>query len=636
MADTREILLKLLGKETVSDAARKAARGLDDMGDAADDAARDTAKLDRAIADTEKSIARLKDQARRSDDPLSFMRDINKQKRSLKSLTSLMHEVGEDGATGLTAGFTARIGPAMMGAKTAISGALLPVLGTVAAAAAPMIAATLTAGIVGAIGAGAAGAGVALAIADDPKIQAAGKRLGLTIRTSLTDAAQPFRSETLAAIGDVRQEFVALQPTIQRVFEDSAKFVRPLTAGLTGAIQELGPGLEAAVGKAGPVIDVIARKLPELGRTFSNQIEMIAGGSEEAAEALSTMFTAIQMGVSTVGPTIRTLTELFGLLDKAGLATGFIGIAEDIGLFNTNAKKMTGMNGEVIGALDKTGEAASGAAVEVKTLAERMRELADTNRSAVDSEIAFEEAIDGATAAAKENGKTTDTNTAKGRANMRALSDLAAATLTSADATRDATSSQEKVNGVMQRGYDKFVAAAKAMGMSKAKADELARSLGLIPPSKTITIRYPTMTAAEIKARALARAINTIDTYKEILIVQRLAVKGQRVSGVTGVGGHTEFAEGGPVRGGVPNRDSVRALLTPGEYVLNKRMVAAMGGMDVLERVRRGGGSVASQVTASWAGGSGPSADLGQALMKLLRYEVRVQGGGNVQSALGT
>jgi hypothetical protein len=38
-----------------------------------------------------------------------------------------------------------------------------------------------------------------------------------------------------------------------------------------------------------------------------------------------------------------------------------------------------------------------------------------------------------------------------------------------------------------------------------------------------------------------------------------------------------KFAEGGPVSGGTPNADSVRAMLMPGEYVVRKAVVERMG-----------------------------------------------------------
>jgi len=47
------------------------------------------------------------------------------------------------------------------------------------------------------------------------------------------------------------------------------------------------------------------------------------------------------------------------------------------------------------------------------------------------------------------------------------------------------------------------------------------------------------------------------------------------------------FASGGPVRGGRPNRDSVPAMLMPGEYVVNKKAVDTIG-VEALERINRG------------------------------------------------
>jgi hypothetical protein len=52
-------------------------------------------------------------------------------------------------------------------------------------------------------------------------------------------------------------------------------------------------------------------------------------------------------------------------------------------------------------------------------------------------------------------------------------------------------------------------------------------------------------------------------------------------------GGAGSFATGGPV-GGYGNGDTVPAMLTPGEYVLNRRMVSQAGGVRQLEGWRAG------------------------------------------------
>lgn len=48
----------------------------------------------------------------------------------------------------------------------------------------------------------------------------------------------------------------------------------------------------------------------------------------------------------------------------------------------------------------------------------------------------------------------------------------------------------------------------------------------------------------------------------------------------SGTGRPIPRAEGGPIWGGIPNKDSVHALLMPGEFVLSKKMISGLGGMD--------------------------------------------------------
>lgn len=58
-----------------------------------------------------------------------------------------------------------------------------------------------------------------------------------------------------------------------------------------------------------------------------------------------------------------------------------------------------------------------------------------------------------------------------------------------------------------------------------------------------------------------------------------------------------EFAQGGPVTGGTPGKDSVLAALMPGEYVLPTRLAQQLG-YDNLDRIRKeslGGGRVSSE-----------------------------------------
>jgi len=65
-------------------------------------------------------------------------------------------------------------------------------------------------------------------------------------------------------------------------------------------------------------------------------------------------------------------------------------------------------------------------------------------------------------------------------------------------------------------------------------------------------------------------------------------VGGAAASPVSAIAGGL-FASGGPVSGGVPGKDSVPALLMPGEFVLNTADVARLGGHSTIDRIRSRG-----------------------------------------------
>jgi hypothetical protein len=84
-----------------------------------------------------------------------------------------------------------------------------------------------------------------------------------------------------------------------------------------------------------------------------------------------------------------------------------------------------------------------------------------------------------------------------------------------------------------------------------------------------------------------------IQMINQILVLEAITLTAKAL-GVPVPSGGFGFAQGGAVPGS-GNGDSVRAMLTPGEFVLNKKMVSAMGGLVALERMRlalRGGGNV--------------------------------------------
>jgi TP901 family phage tail tape measure protein len=119
----------------------------------------------------------------------------------------------------------------------------------------------------------------------------------------------------------------------------------------------------------------------------------------------------------------------------------------------------------------------------------------------------LEQSISDANDTIKENGKNLDITTEKGRANQAALDNIASSTWDVISAMQKNGASQKQLQGVMQTSRDRFVAVARAAGMSAAEANQLADELGLIPAQVKTDIRANTgqaMSAIENLKAAMA------------------------------------------------------------------------------------------------------------------------------------
>lgn len=106
---------------------------------------------------------------------------------------------------------------------------------------------------------------------------------------------------------------------------------------------------------------------------------------------------------------------------------------------------------------------------------------------------------------------------------------------------------------------------------------------------------------------------------------------GQPALSVGRIGELPRFADGGEVRGGVPNKDSVTARLMPGEYVLSKRMIDNLGGLPNVHMI-------AQAAKNSTPGTLSPQANTqssGQARQALMRKVPNMDDLGRMQMAYG-
>ena len=190
-----------------------------------------------------------------------------------------------------------------------------------------------------------------------------------------------------------------------------------------------------------------------------------------------------------------------------------------------------------------------------------MREERDQRLAALDAQIGYQQALDDADQSLKDNGKTLDITTEKGRANKTAL-------LGVADGWNNLSNRMQNAPGAFQTAKAEFIDLAERMGASEDEARKLAREI-LNLPSKRVHIDVET-SAAE---RAVERFQRLMDSVKDKHV--KITATGVHVGGDGYSGGTILRASGGYVSGpGSATSDSIPAWLSNGEYVVNAAATA--------------------------------------------------------------
>lgn len=515
-------------KDTAA-AVGKAKDSTDDLGGAAKDAGRDLGRLradaerlDRKINDTANSIrdlarqiAATSDEAERAKlgEKLDVERSRQRRQLDLRKLIDVDSgtKVGAELAEKAGVSFAARLGPVIARAPMAgMNPAVLAIGAPIVAGLVTLVTTAVGGAIVGGVGAGGVVGGLVLA-AKDPAVQAAGAELGADLSEMLGRASRAFVPETLGAIDEIDRRVLAMEDDLTRAFSGSSKLLDPLVDALLDAGESVLPGIIADIDAAGPVVEVLADGIRNLGESVGEGLADLAPYADEGARALQSLLYILDVGVDSVFRFVEGMSAVYKVAELVGaLLTGDIpkfwalvtaqdgagSSAEDL------QPKLEGVRGKLDGVGDKAGVAA----VKVETLDEALHRLVDQNVSTEEAQIRLEEAIDRAAEAAKRNGEGIDRNTAKGRENRKALLDIATATQEVYDRTLEQTGSTELAAQAAERGRKKFLETADAMGVERDKAIALADKLFAIPNvTRTVTINGNPTPAIDSAKNAVAR-----------------------------------------------------------------------------------------------------------------------------------
>lgn len=178
------------------------------------------------------------------------------------------------------------------------------------------------------------------------------------------------------------------------------------------------------------------------------------------------------------------------------------------------------------------GNVAQNAIDEADALQKSIDAMRDKRREAsrgLDAELDYQQAIDDANAALKENGRTVNKSTEAGRANLRALTSLA-------DAWNDQSSAAKNAQGSLKAARGNFVDTAKAMGLSADAAKRLADRLFEIPPKRKTAIQLDGVDIAAQKAKTLRDIIRELNN-KDIYVTTHYQTIGNKPKAPTPGGG---------------------------------------------------------------------------------------------------
>ncbi|WP_286697506.1 phage tail tape measure protein [Dermacoccus sp. UBA1591] len=351
-------------------------------------------------------------------------------------------------------------------------------------------------GVVGKVGLGllAAGliaAGVAAATAG-PQIDNFGRSgadLGRDLRTA-ADGGKNFDSifsnMSLAAARDqslsLSEATKLLGGNYDKVDDKADKFFTGMLKGV-GAASGAANSLEAVKGRFKGVGDELA--------------SLVQGGrADEAARQFSALAQA--MAKNDTGPgwdKSTSAADRYKAATKA-LMGAMPGYSDALARASTEQKKNADATNAAALSAVKAGNANDQQKKSVDDLADSYKNLNNLLLQQRADARGYQAALDAATDALKENGRTLDITTEKGRNNQEALDSIASSAGEWAASVLKSTGDQQRANSILQDGRQQYTDMAMAMGRGREEATKLANEMVKIDGVNTVDVKVDGVEAA--------------------------------------------------------------------------------------------------------------------------------------------
>ena len=351
-------------------------------------------------------------------------------------------------------------------------------------------------GVVGKVGLGllAAGliaAGVAAATAG-PQIDNFGRSgadLGRDLRTA-ADGGKNFDSifsnMSLAAARDqslsLSEATKLLGGNYDKVDDKADKFFTGMLKGV-GAASGAANSLEAVKGRFKGVGDELASLVQD-------------GRADEAARQFSALAQA--MAKNDTGPGWDKSTSAADRYKAATKALMGVmpGYSDALARASTEQKKNADATNAAALSAVKAGNANDQQKKSVDDLADSYKNLNNLLLQQRADARGYQAALDAATDALKENGRTLDITTEKGRNNQEALDSIASSAGEWAASVLKSTGDQQRANSILQDGRQQYTDMAMAMGRGREEATKLANEMVKIDGVNTVDVKVDGVEAA--------------------------------------------------------------------------------------------------------------------------------------------
>jgi hypothetical protein len=211
---------------------------------------------------------------------------------------------------------------------------------------------------------------------------------------------------------------------LEDIFKNAQKYVQPLAKGVGGFLSGIGTGVDALVKQAGPVVDMLSKKLPQLGKDIGDSLSLLGKGGKGGAEALGDVIDLVGDLTKGFSAAAAGAGELYGkLINTPVFKQGhdlFKSLTDFKDLPETAARQLHGM----AAAEDELGASAAEAAQHVKDLDDAIQGHIDKALGAIDANIAWEQSHDALVEGFKRSKDALDISNDTGRKNVGLAKDM--------------------------------------------------------------------------------------------------------------------------------------------------------------------------------------------------------------------